>query len=197
MFALLELLQKIFYRPNKIQNEISVEDINAQKKSVITQAYIQNCTQQYYAKKYGGGSQDPRRTYDNLQVCTSGTFKSIADNEPSLQEITVLENETYGEIKVHDLRNIVTFPQMSDSQIRRTEQRRLIVSPFVREHATDFNGGESGTYQNLQSYNNWLNNVRSKSQGKDFTQSGVYALPDVNPHGLKHFIAMRDEEKSA
>ncbi len=114
-----QLVQRMFYRPNVIQDEFVVEDLAAKCKSEITQTYIQCYTQKSRTRPVEL-NQDPRRTYDNLTACQSGTFKtigSLTQLEETIPELVLLD-----EIKESEPVNNVVYlhsPSLSDSQILR------------------------------------------------------------------------------
>lgn len=117
VLAPVHLVQRMFYRPNTIQDEFVVEDLAAKCKSEITQTYIQCYTQKTRTRPVEA-KQDPRRTYDNLDICQSGTFKTLAS--PTQLEETVPELILIDEIKEPEpVSNVVYLhsPSLSDSQI--------------------------------------------------------------------------------
>ncbi len=119
VMAPVHLVQRMFYRPNVIQDEFVVEDLAAKCKSEITQTYIQ-CYTQKTRTRLVEFNQDPRRTYDNLTACHSGTFKTISS--PSQLEETIPELFLLDEIKEPEPANNVVYlhsPSLSDSQILR------------------------------------------------------------------------------
>lgn len=171
--APVELFQRIFYRPNSRQDKIVVEDLNAKFKQSLNETYITVCSQKLREKPVTV-KLDPRKTYDNLQACQSGTFKTIgADTQPEEQ---VPQLQLIDEIEEEQYNNVVYLPSpsLSDSQILRarpamTDSQVMRARPSLASHV------KCG-----------------------FTQSGVYQLiePDINPHGLQQFIETQ-EEKSA
>lgn len=127
VMAPVQLVQRMFYRPNTIQDEFIVEDLAAKCKSEITQTYIQCYTQKTHARppeaKY-----DPRKTYDDLQACQSGTFKTLGmltqpeESVPDLVLIDEIPAPAPALASAPEPLNNVVFlhsPNLSDSQIMR------------------------------------------------------------------------------
>ncbi len=222
VMAPVHLVRRLFYRPNVVQDEFVVEDLAAKCKSEITQTYIQCYTQKTRTRPVEL-NQDPRRTYDNLTACQSGTFKTVGS--PTQLEETVPELVLIDEMPVVEPVNNVLYlhsPSLNDSQILRARpamtdshvlrarpglsdsqimsaRRSLVVRPLAGELAGDvFTGTESGTYNMMPNLAQLKASVASGAQ-VCFTQSGVYQLiePDLNPHGLQQFIEERKAEKSA
>ncbi len=141
------------------------------------------------------GKFDPRRTYDNLESCQSGTFKIpgyVAGEQ--IPDLILID-----EIKEPEPVNNVVYlhsPSLSDSQILRA--RPSLSDSQVLRARPKFTGTESGTYINMPNLAQMQANVASIAPC-NFTQSGVYQLvePDINPHGLQQFIEETKEEKSA
>lgn len=209
VMAPVELVQRIFYRPNSRKEQFEVEDLNAKFKQSLNETYIACCSQKLHSKP-ARVKQDPRKTYDNLEVCQSGTFKTIPvfgqieEEIPQLQLIDEIEEkQTVNNIvrlpspSLSDSQIMKARPSLSDSQIMRA-RRNLVVRPLMGELAgADFTGVDSGTYEIIPN----VTPLQAKMLGNakyGFTQSGVYQLiePDVNPHGLQQFIETK-EEKSA
>jgi hypothetical protein len=121
VMAPVHLAQRMFYRPNTIQDEFIVEDLAAKCKSEITQTYIQCYTQKTHSRppeaKY-----DPRKTYDNLDSCHSGTFKTMGmltqPDEP-VPDLVLIDE--IPEPAPEPANNVVFLhsPSLSDSQIMR------------------------------------------------------------------------------
>lgn len=185
VMAPVELVQRIFYRPNSRQDKIVVEDLNAKFKQSLNETYITVCSQKLRNKPVAV-KLDPRKTYDNLQACQSGTFKTIGtDTQPEEQ---VPQLQLIDEIEEAQCNNVVYLPSpsLSDSQILRarpamTDSQILKARPSMTDS------------QVLRARPSLASNVKC-----GFTQSGVYQLiePDINPHGLQQFIETQ-EEKSA
>jgi len=200
--APVELVQRVFYRPNTRKETFVVEDLHAKSKESLNKNYIEQCTRKLH-NKTANGKFDPRRTYENLDICQSGTFKipGMEIDEKPVPELTLIDEIPQP--------NIIPIVSMSDSQIMRARQmpsmtesqimrarRTLVVRPLSGEFVTGDLASESGTYSTLPS--KWHNQAQNVNQ-YGFTQSGVYPLaePDINPHGLKQFIETAEEEKSA
>lgn len=197
-----ELAQRVFYRPNQRRDKLVVEDLRAKSQNQLTQTYIDACTQQFYADKYSGVKFDPKRTYDNMQACTSGSFKAVDPDIPHTVEPAVslpVAAET------HFAPNSMSIaPRMSDSQTITGQHRSLLVRPLKGEFAeTKFGATVSGTYFPLTGFHQWQHETNPKLSEKlaekRATQSGTYPLvqPDQNPHGLKQFMTGSEGEKSA
>lgn len=207
--APIELIQRLFYRPNASQDELVVEDLNAKFKQSLNENYIA-CFSQKMHNKPAAAKLDPRRTYDNLDACQSGTFKIVGDfnsheeEVPELQLIDEIEEQKH----THNIAYLPS-PSLSDSQIMRARpalsdaqimnaRRNLVVRPLVGELAGDvFVAAQSGTYETMPNVTSLQAKLASNVHCS-FTQSGVYQLvePDINPLGLQQFIEAR-EEKSA
>lgn len=139
----IELLQKLFYRPNARQDEFVVEDLNAKFKKSLNENYIA-CFSQKMHNKPVALKLDPRKTYDNLEACQSGTFKTI-DSE-NWQEEKVPELQLIDEIEEQKLAiNVVYLPSasLSDSQIMRARKAQSsftqsgiyqLVEPDINPH---------------------------------------------------------------
>lgn len=222
VMAPVNLVQRMFYRPNTIQDEFIVEDLAAKCKSEITQTYIQCYTQKTHARP-AAAKLDPRKTYDDLQACQSGTFKTlgmltqpeeavpdlvlldeIAEPEP-VNNVVFLHSPSLNDSQImrarpalSDSQIMSARPGLSDSQIM-SARRSLLVRPLVGQLAGDeFTGTESGTYSTMPNLAQIKTSVASGAH-ICFTQSGVYQLvePDINPNGLQQFIEEAKEEKSA
>ncbi|MBX9952094.1 MAG: hypothetical protein K2Y39_23170 [Candidatus Obscuribacterales bacterium] len=139
----IELLQKLFYRPNARQDEFVVEDLNAKFKKSLNENYIA-CFSQKMHNKPVALKLDPRKTYDNLEACQSGTFKTI-DSE-NWQEEKVPELQLIDKIEEQKLAiNVVYLPSasLSDSQIMRARKAQSsftqsgiyqLVEPDINPH---------------------------------------------------------------
>ncbi len=210
--APVNLVQRMFYRPNTIQDEFIVEDLAAKCKSDITQTYIQCYTQKTHARP-DAAKYDQRKTYDDLQACQSGTFKTLGkltQPEEPVPDLVLIDE--IPEPAPEPLNNLVYLhsPSLSDSQVMRARpglsdsqimnaRRSLLVRPLVGQLAGDeITGTESGTYSAMPNLAQIKASVASGVQ-MCFTQSGVYQLvePDINPNGLQQFIEEIKEEKSA
>jgi hypothetical protein len=202
IIAPVELAQRAFYKPNTHKETFVVEDLHAKSKDALNRTYIEECTRKLHTKT-ANGKFDPRRTYENLDICQSGTFKipGMETEEAPTPELTLIDDIPQP--------NIIPIVSMSDSQIMRARQmpsmtesqvmrarRSLVVRPLAGELASGAYASESGTYSTLPAQ--WHNQAQSVKQC-GFTQSGVYQLiePDINPHGLQQFIKQEEEEKTA
>lgn len=197
-----ELAQRVFYRPNTRKDKRVVEDLRAKSKNQLTQTYIEACTQQFYADKYTGVKFDPKRTYENMQACTSGSFKAVDPDVPhTVESAGSLPMLT----ETHFAPNSMSIaPRMTDSQTITGQHRSLLVRPLKGEFAeTKFGATASGTFFPLNGFHQWQNETNpklaEKLAEKRANQSGTYSVlqPDQNPHGLKQFIKGSDGEKSA
>ena len=191
--APIELSQRIFYRPNRRTDKIVVEDLRAKSRNQLKQAYLDSCTQQFYGDKHAGIKFDPRSTYENLQACTSGTFKTV---EPASSQVV----DAAGSVPVGpDLRapNSMSITRMTDSQIISGRPRNLLVRPFRGELAVDeFGATASGTFVPLAGFHKWQQENSPKGPENKASKSGTYPVfPDENPHGLKQFIIDTETKK--
>lgn len=220
VMAPVELVQRVFYRPNSRQDEFVIEDLNAKFKQNLNENYIVSCSQKLKSKPVEV-KLDPRKTYDNLDICQSGTFKTIGaltqqeEELPQLQLIDEIEEQALSNVvympspSLSDSQILRARPTMTDSQVMRARaslsdsqvmraRRSLVVRPLMGELAgADFTGVDSGTYGTMPNVTQIQAKVISSAKCS-FTQSGVYQLvePDINPHGLQQFIETK-EEKSA
>lgn len=202
LIAPVELAQRAFYKPNTRKETFVVEDLHAKSKDALNRTYIAECTRKLHTNP-ANGKFDPRRTYENLDICQSGTFKipGMESEESKVPELTLIDEIPQP--------NIIPLVSMSDSQIMRARQipsmtesqimrarRSLVVRPLSGELVTGDHASESGTYTTLPTQ--WHNQAQSVKQC-GFTQSGIYQLvePDINPHGLQQFIEQEEKEKTA
>lgn len=182
-----ELAQRLFYRPNKLKDKIVVEDLRLKSQSLLKQTYIEACTQQFYADKHAGIKFDPKSTYENLQACHSGTFKTI-DATPT----TAVDSATSVPIspEVHHAPNSMSIARMTDSQIISGRPRNLLVRPFRGELAeNEFGATASGTFLPLAGFHRWQHESAPRTPENKATKSGTFPVfPDENPHGLEQFL---------
>ena len=197
LMAPVELVQRIFYRPNSRQDKIVVEDLNAKFKQSLNETYITVCSQKL-RNKPAAVKLDPRKTYDNLQACQSGTFKTIATATQPEEQVPQLQ--LIDEIEELQCNNVVYLPSpsLSDSQILRarpamTDSQILRARPAMTDSQILKARPSMTDSQALRCRPSLASNVKC-----GFTQSGVYQLiePDINPHGLQQFIETH-EERSA
>ncbi len=185
--APVELAQRLFWRPNRRSDKRVVEDLRAKSRNLLKQSYLESCTQQFYADKHAGIKFDPRSTYENLQACTSGTFKSI-DPEAAHPAVEPAASIPVGD--VHHAPNSVSIARMTDSQIISGRPRNLLVRPFRGELATnEFGATASGTFVPLAGFHRWQHETAPKTPSDKASKSGTFPVfPDENPHGLKQFM---------
>lgn len=191
--APVELAQRLFYRPNTRRDQLVVEDLRAKSKNQLKQSYLEDLTQQFYADKHSGLKFDPRRTYENLAACTSGTFKAI---DPDMAHTVETASNLVVAQDSHFAPNSMSIaPRMSDSQTITGQHRSLLVRPLKGEFAeTAFGATKSGTFFPLAGFHKWQHETSPRLadsvQEKRSSQTGSYSSlqPDLNPHGLKQFI---------
>lgn len=196
--APIELTQRLFYRPNRKRDTFIVEDLHAKSRDLLNQAYLDSCTQTFYAEKKSGPQVNPNRTYENLAACTSGTFKTI---DPAVAS----QVDSAGSVPIapvvpeHRAPNSISIARMTDSQVISGRPRHLLVRPLKGEFAVnEFGATASGTFVPLAGFHKWQQNIAAKKPENKASKSGNFPSmePDKNPHGLKQFMST-DGEKTA
>lgn len=196
--APVELAQRIFWRPNTKGDERLVEDLHAKSKRQLTQTYLDGCTQTFYAEKKSGLRFDPKRTHENLDACTSGTFKMIAVGAQNVEEADTLPITPVA--PEHHAPNSVSIARMTDSQIISGRPRSLLVRPFKGEYAAnEFGATASGTFVPLSGFHKWQQENAPQTPANNPKKSGSFpaVLPGENPHGLKQFMRSSDRERGS
>lgn len=183
-----ELAQRLFYRPNKLKDEIVVEDLRLKSQSLLKQTYLEACTQQFYADKHAGIKFDPKSTYENLQACHSGTFKTIEATPTNA--VDSANSVPIAPIEVHHAPNSMSIARMTDSQIMSGRPRNLLVRPFRGELADNsFAATASGTFVPLAGFHKWQKETVNYTPENKASKSGTFPVfPDENPHGLEQFL---------
>lgn len=190
--APIELTQRVFYRPNRNKDTFVVEDLHAKSKDLLTQTYLDTCTQTFYADKRSAPQQNPNRTYENLAACNLGTFKTI-DPAARPQVDSAASVPIAPIAPEHHAPNSISMPaRISDSQILSSRPRHLLVRPFKGEYAVnEFGATASGTFVPLAGFHKWQQENVPKRPENKASKSGNFpaALPGENPHGLKQFMS--------
>ncbi len=194
--APIELAERIFYRPNRRRDALVAEDLQAKSKNLLTQTYLDTCTQTIYGDKHLGIKFDPKRTYDRLEACTSGTFKALASDAPQSEQ----SHWNLPAIpETHRAPNSLSISRMTDSQIISGRPRTLLVRPFRGELAeNEFAATASGTFVPLAGFHKWQREtVIPKKLPDDTSKSGTYPTVPAgeNPHGLERFIQTTENER--
>ncbi len=193
-----ELAQRLFYRPNTLKDKIVVEDLRLKSQTLLKQTYLEACTQQFYADKHAGIKFDPKNTYENLQACTSGTFKTL--DAPPVHGVDAASSVPVGP-EVHHAPNSMSIARMTDSQIISGRPRNLLVRPFRGELAVngpvnEFAATASGTFVPLAGFHKWQHETVNYTPDNKASKSGTYpAFPDENPHGLEQFLIDTETKK--
>ncbi|MCC7529348.1 MAG: hypothetical protein IT342_12565 [Candidatus Melainabacteria bacterium] len=185
--APIELSQRLFYRPNRCTDKLVVEDLHAKSRNQLKQAYLDSCTQTFYGDKHADIKSDPRSTYENLQACTSGTFKAV---DPASSQVADAAGSVPVGPELHRAPNSMSITRMTDSQIISGRPRNLLVRPFRGELAVnEFGATASGTFVPLAGFHKWQQENAPKTPENKASKSGTFPVfPDENPHGLKQFL---------